>query len=477
MLEQLAIHVGQVERPVGRLGELDRAEPDLVGGKELAIGFRPVRGESDAARLKPHTVDQIARPLANERIAVKGCRKGVALVDRHPARRREIAGRRTAAFDRPGKHAPHAHLRPHDPPRFRRTGAVDGHPVGPDGNPRRRGGEEGIPGDVAIFVHHHVDGRAVGGLELAPPRIEGHAVLPPAALQPQLAGARVEAEVASAGLDRRGSAVLVALFPSDRAKLSTGGAGHAVDAVVQAEPQAVGQGVGIAQLEAGEDRFPHVGPAVAVGVLAVEHLGRGGDEHPAVETGHRRGPDELIREDRAAVEAAVGIDVFQQRDPSAGRAELRGVPFGVGDYLGDVHPSVFVEGHVHRVADQRLGGDQLDPEARHDVKGLQRIGRFLRRDARQAVPVVHVRIDLLDVTALTDFAGPFPRVLGGTDRGRGCDDGQQDEGSLSCNSQFAIYNCQFAILPVRVLHAAGSLVGAARPVFLWWALPALLFPQ
>ena len=51
-LDQVAVHVEDVERAVRPVGHLHRAEPDVGGGQELGARVGPQGGQADAVRLR-----------------------------------------------------------------------------------------------------------------------------------------------------------------------------------------------------------------------------------------------------------------------------------------------------------------------------------------------------------------------------------------------------------------------------------------
>jgi hypothetical protein len=150
-----------------------------------------------------------------------------------------------------------------------------------------------------------------------------------------------------------------------------------VDAVIQAPADAVEQPLHVLPAEAGEDGLAHVGLAVAVGVLEVEDVGGGPDEHAAVVAEDGRGPGELVGVDGALVEPPVAVGVFEQADG----AEVLGGLFGVVDHLDDEHPAVLVEVDRDGAVDERLGRDLFDVEAGEGFEGCEGVGGLRRRDA------------------------------------------------------------------------------------------------
>jgi hypothetical protein len=93
------------------------------------------------------------------------------------------------------------------------------------------------------------------------------------------------------------------------------------------------------------------------------------DDEPALEGQHAGREPEAFRPDSALGKGAVALFVGQAADTAAvllagGDAAVR-----VADHLADEQPAALVEAHGHRVDNVRLGGDQLDLEARERLEG------------------------------------------------------------------------------------------------------------
>jgi hypothetical protein len=91
MLDRLAVHVADVQRAVGRLGQARGSKPVVRGGEELAAPelFRPTSGKNRPARLEQFPVDEVASDVPDERVAAVLGRKRVTPVDEDSRRRGE----------------------------------------------------------------------------------------------------------------------------------------------------------------------------------------------------------------------------------------------------------------------------------------------------------------------------------------------------------------------------------------------------
>ena len=90
-----------------------------------------------------------------------------------------------------------------------------------------------------------------------------------------------------------------------------------VDPVVEPVFEAVDPMLLISLVEADQDRFAHVGPAITVGVFRVKNLRRGADEHPLAPDHDAIREINVLQEHRCFVVAAVAVGVFQVFDDAA----------------------------------------------------------------------------------------------------------------------------------------------------------------
>src|SRR5262245_26342438 len=125
VLDDLAVHVEDVERAVGGVGELDGTEPDVAGGDEFGFFVDAAADEADAVGFETLAVDQVAADIADDRYALPLAGPGVAAIDSRARSAGEIAGSAAAAFDGTGDHAGDAEPRADDAPRLDGAGAKD----------------------------------------------------------------------------------------------------------------------------------------------------------------------------------------------------------------------------------------------------------------------------------------------------------------------------------------------------------------
>src|SRR5262249_28734437 len=123
----------------------------------------------------------------------------------------------------------------------------------------------------------------------------------------QLARVRLDAEVAVA--ERVGLAV-------ETLDLAAEEAAGAVDPTVEAALQAVHSGLVGRRPEAAAELLRDVGLAVAVGVLRVEDIRGGADQHALAPDGHAGRERDLVQKDSRLVEPAIALRGLKQTNPS-----------------------------------------------------------------------------------------------------------------------------------------------------------------
>ena len=215
---------------------------------------------------------------------------------------------------------------------------------------------------VVAVRDRHVDARAaVGG------RAEEQALLADADAPRVVVRAAEELQLRAVGLEPEEALAEVVPLAADLAG-EAGVADDRVDPVVEPVPQVRRPGVGVARAEPGEERLALVGLAVAVGVLQEEHVRGLRHDQAAVDVAEARRDAQILGEDGLLVGLAVAVGVLDDRDPVAALA-LRLHLVRVVDRLGDVEAAEVVPGHRDRLADLRLGDEQLGLEPRRASRG------------------------------------------------------------------------------------------------------------
>ena len=128
---------------------------------------------------------------------------------------------------------------------------------------------------------------------------------------------------------------------------------------------------GLPSHEAVIQDFALVGPAVAVGVLGVENVGRTGDQNAVAPRSDAGGKAEVVEKHGRAVVAAVAVGIFQAADRAAVLAFAVDAARIVA-HLDDPQLAVGSPSHGDRIDHQRLGRHQLDLKARPSVRHRQR---------------------------------------------------------------------------------------------------------
>ena len=402
MLDDFAIHVGDVKRTVRRVGKLHRAKPVVATGQELHLLFvvRPPGDQGGAIRMEFLSMHEIAPAVGDEGVLAIVLRESVAAIDGCAGRAGEVTGGAPAALDRAGNQAGDTPARAEHAPRFVGTDAKDlrCRPVRGYARARRRHGEERISVSVTVFVHDELDVVAVAANEFPTPAVETHPVLGPAALGAKIERAWIKRKILAAQIHPVriadcGLGILAGpLHPGSSegavhtANLSAAHAGRAVDAVIETPIERIEQGLHIQPVrlvrrkvagKSGKNRFADVRHAVAVGVLAEDNIGCRPDEHTATVTENRRRPRQAVQINRALVEAAVAVGVLKSADaPESFRASL-----GVVAHLDHVHPTILIKGHRNGIDYQRFRRGQLEMKPLFDLKGGQGNVRLGRRQA------------------------------------------------------------------------------------------------
>ena len=115
VLDDAAIQIGDVERAVGRIGQIDRPEALVGGGEELSARVGLARGQALAAVLEDEARHEVRRRFGDEHVAVELRRQTVAAIDRRRAHRGELEQRSVGAIDARLIGAVGARIRPDRP--------------------------------------------------------------------------------------------------------------------------------------------------------------------------------------------------------------------------------------------------------------------------------------------------------------------------------------------------------------------------
>ncbi len=126
------------------------------------------------------------------------------------------------------------------------------------------------------------------------------------------------------------------------------------------------------RVEAGQQHPPHIGVAVSLGVLQIQHVGGAGHDQAALPRHDPVGIREAVGEDRPFVHAAVAVGVFQHCDHALRRI------FGarIAPILRHEEPALFIESQrARRGQYERFGGHEFDPHVVRRLKGMHRLVR------------------------------------------------------------------------------------------------------
>src|SRR5262249_12072620 len=279
-LDQLAVHVEDVQCAVGGIGKLHRTEPVVAGGEELDVLVGALSREGNATRFQASAVDQIAGHLADEDVAAVLLGPGVTAIGSHAGGAGEEPGR-LSALVRAGYLALGTEPRAEDAPGLVGTDAKQFRVLagGRDVDGSRRRLHVGVARQVTAVVQEHVNGVAVLADEGAAPVVHAHAVLAAAAGHLERHPPWVEEET----LTTNGDGLRVLLVGP--ANVTAGNAGGDVKAVIQSPAERVEHPfAGSVAGEAGEDRLAHVRFPVTFAILVVDDIRHRADEDAAIVT-------------------------------------------------------------------------------------------------------------------------------------------------------------------------------------------------
>src|SRR5581483_4225050 len=232
--------------------------------------------------------------------------------------------------------------------------------------PRREVQQRSAHGNIRItprvtrVSHHQFDGPVGGTDKAAPFPVKTHARLRRTAFVKKLEAAGIKRKIS--GTQNNGASGLAA---GDRVPALAGCAD--VNAIVQTPREACERDHAcdfiVRISEAGEDDPPHVRRAVSFGVLEVKDFRTRGDEYAAAVTDDRRRVAQILGVQRADVERAGSLAVFEQ--PDAPRRSFQGIA-----RFDDEQSAVFVEGHRQRVEYERVRGGEFEPKAWLDAEAV-----------------------------------------------------------------------------------------------------------
>ena len=117
--------------------------------------------------------------------------------------------------------------------------------------------------------------------------------------------------------------------------------------------------LGVGNREAGEERLPGVGGAVAVVVAQEQNVRRLGQQDAVSPRQHGGGILQPIGEQCPGFVIAVEVLVGQALDATKRRRAVR--TCGVATHLDDIHRPIGIERDTHRVDDGRFTRRQLEP--------------------------------------------------------------------------------------------------------------------
>ncbi len=244
---------------------VDRAEPDIARGGELAIRVGASGDFAYAVWFQYVAVEEISRALGREGIVAILFGPGVTPIDGGASGGRDVPGGSPVSFNNSLDYAGGSHSHPDHPMGLGRTDAenIGPAPCGRDQTPGSGSREKWVSSYVGVFKKHEEDVIAVAGEILVTPGIETQSELGRTVGRGQIEGLRIECEVAAP--DQRGI-FLGMIGAANRAPArATGG----VNSVIQSPAKTVGQMLPVAIPEAIEDNSADIREAVAVGVFAV----------------------------------------------------------------------------------------------------------------------------------------------------------------------------------------------------------------
>ncbi len=196
MLDHFAIHVADVQIPIGTIDHLHGTKPRVFRRNKLPLLLigGTLGNELDAIGPNFLTMNQIAARIANECIPHIFRPPRIAAKNGDAGRAGEISGRPAAAFDWPRHQSIHSPLRANHSPGLFRTGAIHlrRRPIGRDVHQRPRHRIIRIPPRITQVKHDRLNMMAIATNEFSEAIVEAQSILPAAALESKVQCSRIE---------------------------------------------------------------------------------------------------------------------------------------------------------------------------------------------------------------------------------------------------------------------------------------------
>src|SRR5262245_60684907 len=376
-LDELAIHVHDVEVSVRAAGKVTGPEPGIRGCQELPVLFlwRALRQKAHTVRNKDVAMNQVGADVSGKQVAAIFLGKGIAGIDGPAGGCGEVSSHhfsggieRSYLFQLILPIALLAHLGPDLSPVLRlgkRENSHRGLSVVRNVLGWGSRGQERIAVIVAPRRDHVAHMECIFGYEAVTPVIHSLAELSGSGFGFEKTSVEAKAEISAQNIDGR--------------EIRTLGEGNGsalpvvrrIDPVVNAEPEIRDTALRIDQREAREKNFALVGLPVTVEVFQVEYVGGGRDEQSSLPRQHTGYLQKLVGENCGAVYASVAIGVFEEANDATRRFSGGRIVRQV-QHFGDKCAPLLVKNDFHRVEYVRLGGEQLNAKVLIEPETLQR---------------------------------------------------------------------------------------------------------
>ena len=198
MLDHLPLHVDDPQRPIGAVGKLYRAKPDVAGGDQLVPHVHPLSPHARAVRPQSLAVHEVAPHVSHHEHAAKVAHR-IAPHDRDAGGAGEIPRWPAAPFHDAWHDPAGPQPRSQHPPRLHRADPEDLRlrPLHGDALAAGRCGVVRIPPQRAV-IEHAADRMVAVAADIAVAAVvKRHAVLAAAGFWSQVARPRIEGEVAA----------------------------------------------------------------------------------------------------------------------------------------------------------------------------------------------------------------------------------------------------------------------------------------